>query len=76
MLTVVLGWRPEVLPGFLSVDGLTVERDADLTPELLDEETFDLLELEDEVVLDGDADLDVDLEDPVPPLLACAKASD
>lgn len=87
-LTVVLGLLPVVLPGFLSVDVLTAGRVADLTPELLDTDVFVLVALGavdtdlepdvdlDVVDLDTEVEVDLDVLEPLPVLLACAKASD
>ena len=72
-VTVVLGLLPVVLPGFLSVDVLTAGRVADLTPELLD---TDLEPDADLVDLDTEVEVDLDVLEPLPVLLACAKASD
>jgi hypothetical protein len=72
-VTVVLGLVTVVLPGLRSVVVLTAGREADLTPELLD---TDLEPDSDLVDLDTEVEVDLDVLEPLPVLLACAMASD
>lgn len=89
LVTVGLGLLPVVLPGFLSVEELSVGLVTDLTPELLvtaavgfvcfvalETDLEPDVDRDDGVDLDTVAEVDLDVPEEPPTLLACAKASD
>lgn len=89
LVTVGLGLLPVVLPGFLSVEELSVGLVTDLTPELLvtaavgfvcfvalETDLEPDVDRDDGVDLDTVAKVDLDVPEEPPTLLACAKASD